>query len=110
VDDDQRDTSSDFLSAGLAGEFAFVAVLTVLIAAVALAIVALTDASAARVFPLAFSIGGGVIVIGGLLSATEKMPYWYSPATRRAAFKMSYVYAAIGVGFVLVGVVLDALL
>jgi hypothetical protein len=55
-------------------------------------------------------IGGAVVVIGGFLEAVNKMPYWYTPSQRRQAFRMSYVYAALGVLLVGAGVVLDIVL
>jgi hypothetical protein len=49
-------------------------------------------------------------VVGGFLSAVEKVPYWYSPAQREAAYNMSYVYAALGIALIGIGMLLQTLL
>jgi hypothetical protein len=114
VDDQPSDASElgpeRFLSAGVRGEVIFLVVLAALMVAIALLIVAITDVEASRAFPLTFYIGGSVIVVGGFLNAVEKVPYWYSPAQREAAFNMSYVYAALGLALIGVGVALEFLL
>jgi predicted membrane channel-forming protein YqfA (hemolysin III family) len=100
VDDKPSDASelgpAKFLSAGVRGEVIFLVFLVALMVAIGLLIVAITDVEAPRVFALTFYIGGGVIVVGGFLSAVEKVPYWYSPAQREAAFNMSYVIRRFG--------------
>jgi hypothetical protein len=96
--------------ASLRHELIFLAALVVLLVVIALVIVAVSDVEASRAFPLTFVVGGGVIVVGGFLDAVDKVPYWYSPAQRNEAFRMSYVYAALGAAFVVVGIVLDSIL
>jgi hypothetical protein len=88
----------------------FVAFLSALLVVIALLIVALSDVEVARAFPLTFYVGGAFLTIGGFLSAVEKMPYWYSPDGRAQAYNLSYVYAALGVVFVALGILFDTLL
>jgi hypothetical protein len=99
-----------FMSAGVRGELIFLVFLAALMGVIALLIVAFTAVQASRSFPLTFYIGGSLIVVGGLLSAVEKVPYWYSPHVRDAAYNMAYVYAALGVALIGVGLLLETLL
>jgi hypothetical protein len=114
VDDKPSDASelgpARFLSTGVRGEVIFAVSLVTLMVAIALLIVAITDVDASRAFPLTFYIGGSLIVVGGFLNAVEKVPYWYSPAQREAAYNMSYVYAALGIALIGIGMLLQTLL
>jgi hypothetical protein len=99
-----------FQSAGVRGEVIFFTSLVALMVAIALLLVALTDLEASRAFPLTFYAGGSLVVVGGFLSAVEKVPYWYSPAQRDAAYNVAYVYAALGIVLIGIGMLLQIML
>jgi hypothetical protein len=65
---------------------------------------------ASRAFPLTFYIGGCLVVVRGFLSAVEKVPYWYSTAQRDAAYNMAYVFAALGIVLIGIGMLLQVML
>jgi hypothetical protein len=114
VDDRPSDASElatpKFLSAGLRAEVIFLAFLVALMVAIAVLLVALTDVEPSRAFPLTFYVGGCLVVVGGFLSAVEKVPYWYSAAQRDAAYNMAYVYAALGIALIGIGMLLQIVL
>ncbi len=89
------------ISAGLGGGIALIAVL----------ILWLGDASASRVFPLAFYLGGAMFGAAAVLGGTGvyEAEYW-DRAEREQAFNMSFVYGAFGVALIGVGVLLDSVL
>src|SRR5262245_22568549 len=61
-------------------EFIFLASLVALAAGIVLVVVALSEVEPSRAFPLAFVIGGSLVVVGGFLNAIETT-LWF----RRAA-------------------------
>ena len=95
---------------GLARFALIVTLLSGLVVGIALVVVWRTDADFERTIALAFLLGGVLLLAGGFLSSTVapvQTGYYFENPDRERAVSNTFVYAAIGIVLVLIGIVLD---
>jgi hypothetical protein len=63
----------------------------------------------ARAATLSFLLGGVLILAGGFFSSAAPIDtdYWYDVSDRERTISNTFVYAAIGIVLVLIGIILD---
>ena len=105
-------TWPEAIARGLVRFAVVLAVMAALVLAVAFSLVWLADMESDRALTLSFLLGGVLVLAGGFFSSAAPIEtdYYYDVSDREHMISNTFVYAAIGIALVLIGVVLDATL
>jgi hypothetical protein len=97
------------IARGLARFTLTVVLLSGVVVAVAAGLWWLAGMDFARALTLSFLLGGVLILAGGFFSSAAPVDtdYWYDVSDRERTISNTFVYAAIGIVLVLIGIVLD---
>jgi len=102
-------TWGEAIARGLVRFTLTIVLLSAVVVGVAAALWWLADMDFRRAVALSFLLGGVLILAGGFFSSAAPIDtdYWYDVGDRERVVSNTFVYAAIGVVLVLIGVVLD---
>jgi hypothetical protein len=102
-------TWGEAIARGLVRFTLTIVLLSALLAGVAVLLVQFTDMEFARAVTLSFLLGGVLILAGGFFSSAAPVDtdFYYETPDRERMISNTFVYAAIGVVLVLIGIALD---
>ena len=102
-------TWGEAIARGIARFTLTIVLLSAVVLGVAAALWWLAGMELARAVTLSFLLGGVLILAGGFFSSAAPIDtdYWYDVSDRERTISNTFVYAAIGVVLVLIGIVLD---